>query len=168
MIVKHVFKRNLTCLTQLLNFFPLFFFIIYPQYFSSRRSSALVHPHLWALILLTMENMCLDKTFTRWEWSTRKDGSGISSSSFTLDDLRTWPREPLDGWFKTAHILLSLLLTTTSMINKWLYNASSTILRIEEASIIFELTSKFFGNSCSSSASSTLFYSASHLWQALE
>ena len=30
MTVKHVFKRNITCLTQLFNCFSLFFFIMYP------------------------------------------------------------------------------------------------------------------------------------------
>ena len=49
-IVKHVFKRNLTCLTQLFNCFYLLFFIMYPQYLLSQRASALVHPHLWDLL----------------------------------------------------------------------------------------------------------------------
>ena len=44
----------------------------------------LMHPHRWALLSLKMENMCLDKTFTRWEGCTRNDSSGISSSSFPL------------------------------------------------------------------------------------
>ena len=53
--------------------FFLLFFIMQPQYFLSQRASALVHPHFWALILLTMENMCLAITFTRCEGYARKD-----------------------------------------------------------------------------------------------
>ena len=55
----------------------------------------------------------------------------------------------------------------TSMIKKRLYNASSTIFIIAEASILFELPLKLFGNSCSS-AYSTIYYEASHLQQDLE
>ena len=43
-----------------------------------------------------MEKMRFATTFTRWEGSARKDGSGISSWSFPFDDLRTWPWAPLD------------------------------------------------------------------------
>ena len=105
-IVKHVFKRNLTCLTQLFDCFSLLFFIVYPQYFLSWRVSDLVHPHRWSLILLKMENMCLHETFTSWEGSSRKNGSGTLSSSFNFDDFRTWPWEPLDGCLITARIVL--------------------------------------------------------------
>ena len=115
MNVKHVFKRNLTCITELFKKI-LFFFIMYPQSFLSRRASALVHPHWRALILFTTENVCLATTFTRWEVSTSKYGSRISSSSFPLDHFRTWPRAPLDECLSTARIFLSLFLTTTSMI----------------------------------------------------
>ena len=87
---KRSFKRNLTCLTELSNFLFAIFFIVYPQYFLSRRASALVHPHRWSLILLEMEKMFLATTFTWWEVYSRKYGFGISSSSFTLHDLRTW------------------------------------------------------------------------------
>ena len=84
MTVKHVFKRNLTCLTQLFNcFFSLFIFIMYSSSFLSRRASALVDSHRWALILLTVKKMCLATTFMRWEGSARKEGSGISSSTFS-------------------------------------------------------------------------------------
>ena len=52
--VKHVLKRNLTCLNQIFNCFFLIIFIMYPQYFLSRRASTLAHPHCRALLLLTM------------------------------------------------------------------------------------------------------------------
>ena len=107
------------------------------------------------------------KTLTRWEVSARRDGSRISSSSFTFYDFITWYRAPLDGWFSTARIFLSSSLMMTSMVKKQLYNASSTIFRIEEASILFELPSKFFWNSYYS-GSSPIFYSESHLRQDLE
>ena len=116
--VEHVFERDLTCLTQLFNFFSLFFFIMYPQSFLSRRAYALVQPHCRSLLLLTMEQMCFATTFTQWERSARKDGSGISSWSFPFDDLRTWPREPLDGFLSTARIVLSSSLTMISMTKK--------------------------------------------------
>ena len=89
MIVKNVFNRNLTCVTELFNYFPLLFFIMYPQSFLSRRASDLVNPHFWALLSLTMENMCLETAFTQWEISERNNGSVIYSSSFPLDDLKT-------------------------------------------------------------------------------
>ena len=89
MTVKHVFEGNLTCLTKLLNCFPLFFFIMFPQSFLIWIASALVHPNLRSLLSLTMEKMCLATTFIQWEGSSRKDGSGIHSSSFPLYDLRT-------------------------------------------------------------------------------
>ena len=79
MTVKNVFEGNLTCLNQLFNCFYLLFFILHPQSFFTRRASALVHPHWWALLSLTMENMCLATTFTRWEGFARNDGSEISS-----------------------------------------------------------------------------------------
>ena len=91
-------------------FFSLFFFIMYPQYFLSRRASALVHPHRRSLLSLTMENMCFATTFTRWEGSARKDGSEISVWSFPFGDLRTWPRATLDGCLSTARIVISLSL----------------------------------------------------------
>ena len=82
--VKHVFQRDLTCLTQLFNCFSLFFFIMYPQYVLSRRASALVHPHRRSLLSLTMEKMSFATTFTQWEGSARKYGSGISVWSLLL------------------------------------------------------------------------------------
>ena len=87
--------------------FSIFFFIIYPQSLFSRRASALVHPHRWALILLTTENMCLATTFTWWEGSASKDGSDIYSSSFPLYDFRTWPRAHLDVCSSKSYIVLS-------------------------------------------------------------
>ena len=101
--------------------------------------------------------------YFRWQWrrcvlqlpsrdgggSARKDGLGISSWSFPFDDLRTWPQSPLDGCLSTACIVLSSLLTMTSMTKKRFEKASSTIFRIAEASILFEIPSKFFGHSCS-------------------
>ena len=86
--------------------FSLLFFIMYPKYFLSWRASDLLHLHHWALLLWKMENMCLATTFTLWEVSEGKYGSGVSSSSFPLDELRTWPRAPLDGFLSTAHIVL--------------------------------------------------------------
>ena len=118
MTVKHVFKRNLTCLTQLFNCFSLLFFIMYPQYFLIRRASGLVHPHRISLLLLTTEKMCFATNFMRWEGSARKDGLGISSWSFTFYELRTWPWAPLDGCLSTDCIVLSSLLTMISMIKK--------------------------------------------------
>ena len=147
--------------------FPLLFFIMYPRSFFSWWAYTLVHPHRWALHLLTMKNMCLATTFTRWEGYTRTYGYGISSSSLPLNDFRSWNRSPFDGFLSTAHIFLSSLLTMTSMIKKWLYNASYTIFGITKASILFELTSKFFGHSCSYGYS-PLFSAASHFCQALE
>ena len=96
--------------------FSLFFFIIYPQSFLSRRAYAWVHPHRISILSLTMEKMCFATAFTQWEGSTRKDGLGISSWRFPFDDLRTWPQAPLDGLLSTAHIVLSLPLTMTSII----------------------------------------------------
>ena len=98
--------------------FYLFFFIMYPQYFLSRRASTLVHPHCRFLLSLTMENICFATTFTRWEGSARKDGSGISSWSFPFNDLRTWPRAPLDGCLSTARTVLSSSLTMISITKK--------------------------------------------------
>ena len=116
MTVERVFKRNFTCLTQLFDcFFPILF-IMHPQFFLSWRAYALVHPHWWAQILLTMENMWLATTFTWWEVPTRKYGSGISSSSFPLDDFKTWPQAPLDRCLSTACIVLSSPAKMTSMI----------------------------------------------------
>ena len=166
-IVKHVFKRNPSWITQPFNYFPLLFFIMYPQYLLIRRASPLVQPHWWALLLFIMENICLATTFTQWETSARKDRFIIYSSSFTLDDFRTWPREPLDECLNTTLMMPSLSLMMTSMIKKILYNALSNIFIIAEASIIFELLSKFFGISCYSD-SSPLFYAASHFQQVLE
>ena len=114
-----------------------------------------------------METICLDTNFTLWEGSARKDGSGISSSNFPLDDFRAWPRAPLDGYLSTAQIVPSSSLTMTSMIKKRIYNASYTISRIVESSILFELPSKFFGHSCYSD-SSPPFSAASHFRKALE
>ena len=54
-----------------------------------------------------------------------------------------------------------------SIIDFSLLTASSTILNISEASILFELPSNFFGHLCSS-ASSPLFYTESYSRQALE
>ena len=154
---KHVFKRDLTCLNQLFNCFPPLLFIVHTQYFLSRVKSDLLRPHHFDLLSLTLENICLSTTFTRWEKAARKYSSGISPWSFTLGVVRTWPQAPVDGCLSTYCIVLSSSLTVTSMIKKLLYNASSTIFRIAEASIVFELTSKFFGHSCSSD-SSPLFY----------
>ena len=120
MTVEHVFKRNLTCLPQLFNLFSLLFFIMYLQYLLIWRASALVHPHRWSLLLLTMENMCFATTFTQWEGSARKDSSEISSSSFTLYDFRTWPWAPFYEWLSTARIVLSSLLKMTAMIKNQL------------------------------------------------
>ena len=50
MTLKHVFKRNITCLTEPFNCFSLFFFIMYPQSFLNRRAYYLVHSHRSALI----------------------------------------------------------------------------------------------------------------------
>ena len=111
--------------------------------------------------------MCLATTFMRWEGSTRKDGSGIYSSSFLLDDFITLPWTPLYRFLSTAPIVLSSFLTRRSMIQNRLYNASSTIFNKAEASILFDLPSKVFGHS-RSSASSPLFYATSHLQNALE
>ena len=86
--------------------FYLLFFIMYSKSFLSWIASALVYPHHWSLIYLTMEKMCLATTFTRWEGSARKYGSWISSSSFPLDDFRNRPRAPLDGCLNTARIVL--------------------------------------------------------------
>ena len=86
---------------------------------------------------------------------------------FSLDDFRTFPRTHMDGCLSTARIFLSLSLTMASMIKKQLYNASSTIFNIAEASILFELPSKFFGHSCYYD-SCPLFSAASHFRQALE
>ena len=139
---------------------PLFFFIVHTQYFLSRVESDFLHPHHLDLISLTLENICLSTTFTRWEKSERKYSSGISPWSFTLNVFRTWPQAPVDGCLSTYCIVLSSSLMVTSMIKKRLYNASSIIFIIAEASIVFELPSRFFGNSCSSD-SSPLFYAAS-------
>ena len=95
--------------------FSLLFFIMHPQYFLSKRASALVHPHCWAILLLTIENMCLATNFTRWEGYIRKDVSGVSSSSFPLGDLKTWTWATLDEFLSTTHIVLSSLLIMTSM-----------------------------------------------------
>ena len=123
MTVEHVFKRNLTRLTKIFNCFPLLFFIIYSQYFFSRRESALVHPHCWDPLSLTMENMCLATTFPRCEVYASNYVSGVFSSIFTLDDFRNWPQGPLGGCLITACIDLSSFLTMTSMIESWLYNS---------------------------------------------
>ena len=67
---------------------------------------------------------------------------------FTFDGFRTWPRAPIHGLLGTVCIVLSSLLTMTSIItHKW-RNASSNIFRTAPASILLELTSKFFGKSC--------------------
>ena len=113
MNVEHVFERDLTCLTQIFNYcFPILFLSCTPQYFLSRRASALVQPYCRSLLLLTMEKICFATTFTRWEGSARMDGSGISSWSFPFDYLRTWPQAHLDGCLSTAHIVLSSSLNT--------------------------------------------------------
>ena len=104
--IKHMFKRNLACLTQLFNCFSLLFLIMHLQYILSRRAYALVHPHRWVLLSLKIEKMRIATTFTRWEGSARKYGSGISSSSFPLDDFRTWTRAPLDRCLSKARIML--------------------------------------------------------------
>ena len=105
--------KLLTSLNSSIVFF-LFFFIMYPKYFLIWRASALVHPHCWALLSLTIENMCLATIFTRLEVSARNDGSRISSSSFPLDVFRTWPRTPIYGCFIKSHIVLSSSLTMKS------------------------------------------------------
>ena len=118
--VEHVFERGLTCLTQLFKcFFPILLYHI-PPIFLSRRESALVHPYRKSLLSLTMEKICFETTFTQWEGSARKDGSGVSSWSFPFDYLRTWLRALLGGHLSTALIVRSLLLTMTSMIKKLL------------------------------------------------
>ena len=122
----------------------------------SIREYVLVHPHRCALEYFTMENMCLSETFTRWEGYVNNYGTGISSSSFSLNDFRTWPWTPLDGWFRTVRIVLLSSLTMTSMIKQRWRNASSTIFRIASASILLELPSKFFGKSCYSDSSPLL------------
>ena len=113
-----------------------------------------------------MENVWLDTTFTRWEGSARKDGSGISSSSFPSDDFRTWPRALLDGCLSTTLVVLSSLLTITSMI-KYIIECILYHLQNCRSLHIFELPSKSFGKSFPS-ASSTLFYAASHFRKALK
>ena len=120
MTIKRVFKRDLTCLTQLFNCFSLIIFYRVPPIFLSRRASDLVHPYRRSLFSLSVEKMCFATTFTPWEGSARKYGSGISVWSFPFDDLRTWPWAPLDGCLSTACIVLSLPLTMKSMIKKWL------------------------------------------------
>ena len=62
--------------------------------------------------------MCLEITFTLWEGFASKDGTGVFSSSFTFDDFINWPQAPIDGFLRTACIVLSSLLTMTSMIKK--------------------------------------------------
>ena len=46
--------------------FSAIIFIIHPQYVLSWKASALVNPHLWSLLLLTMKNMRLSTTL--WIW----------------------------------------------------------------------------------------------------
>ena len=125
--------------------FYLFFFIMYLQSFLSQRVNVLVHPYLWSLLFLMMVNMCLSTTFKQWEGYARNDGSGVYSSSFTSDDFITWPRAPLDGYLSTARIVLSSLLIMTSITKNRLYNASSTIYRIAEYSIILRFHRSYLG-----------------------
>ena len=91
LVLKHHYSLHLslllnTCLIGTLLAFSnnsklllLLLFIIYHQSFLIMRTSALLHPHHWALPLLTMENMCLATTFTLWEGYARNNGTGISS-----------------------------------------------------------------------------------------
>ena len=137
-------RVNLLACCNSYKLFFLLFFIIYSQSFLILRASYLLRPHLWSLTQLTMENMCLSTTFTQWEGSTSNDGTGISSSSFPFDDLRTLPRAPIDGCLSAANIVLSLLLKMTSMIKQQCQYACSTIFRIAPSSILLELHSKFF------------------------
>ena len=101
----------LASLNSSIYFFPLFF-IMYPQSFLILRASALVHPHCWALSLLTIEKMCLSTNFMRWEGSAINDGSDISSSSFPLGVFRTWPQTTIKGCLSTARIVIPLSVTT--------------------------------------------------------
>ena len=127
----------------------LLFFIIYPQNFLSRISYPLLYPHWWFLPSLTMENMWLVTTFTKWEVSARKDGTGIYHQVFLL----------MTSQLDLGHLLMNdwahipLFYHCQLQWKKWLKKlsiASSTIFRIALSSIILELPSKFFGNICSS------------------
>ena len=83
MIVERVFNRNLTCLNQLSNCFSSTIFYSVPSIFLLSESICFGASTYLSPSFFTMENMCFYTTFTQWEGSTRKDGSGISSSSFT-------------------------------------------------------------------------------------
>ena len=137
MIDKHAFKSNLTCLTQIFNYFipilfnhvPPIFLELYSILFGASTSTRIT-------ILDNKKYVLKHNLHARGEVS--KKGClcyfRVKISFGCLHNLTP------------ACIFLSLFLTMTSLIKKLLYNASSIIFRIAESSILFELTSKFFGN----------------------
>ena len=64
-----------------------------------------LHPHCWASLLLTMENMCIATTITRWEGSVRKDGSGIPHQVFFWVTSELYLRYLwIDAWAGSRHM----------------------------------------------------------------
>ena len=164
MLVECDSRRKFSCLFQ---FIWTFSIIHHPRSFLSHRGSNLVHPYCWYLPLLKMENMFLETTFTQWEVSESNNGDGISSQCFPLDKFRTWYWAPLYGFLSTARIFHPSSLTMKSTKKQRWSNASSAIFIIESASMILELSLKFFGESCPS-FSSSLLSEASYFWKSFE
>ena len=89
--------------------------------------------------------MCLATTFTWCKGSARKDGSGISSSNVSFGWIQSFTSETF--WWMLEDSSYCAVIVADDDINgkKQLYNASSTIFRIAEASILFKLPKNSLG-----------------------